>query len=412
VTKNNVDSTNVEAPPSYPAPRSCGPMKLSPLLDKLREERPVARVALWDGSQPWVVSRYADVRKALQDSRLSTDPRSPGFPFATRVQSQLELLGGEPISFVRMDPPDHTRQRRMLAKAFTANRIERRRGEAEAVTASLLDDLIATGPPADLLKGLALPLPTLVFCKLLGVPLEDYASFLDIGTELLNLTSGQQQIEESIGGMVAHVDKLVTSKATHSSDDLLGKLVRDHELTGELTHQEAVTLTLTLLIGGVETTANALSLGVLELLQSPDQWALLRDQPELVPRAVEEMLRLHSVAGTDGLPRAALEDLEIGGVAIKAGEGLLLNVAAANRDPRVFDDPDRLDIRRPAEKQMAFGHGIHQCIGQWLARIEMQSALSALLQRLPGLRVAKPLEELSFRHNMLVYGLDALPVEW
>ncbi|MET9915209.1 cytochrome P450 [Streptomyces sp. NPDC006476] len=410
--KNSIDRTDIESSPAYPASRSACPIKLAPLVDKLREERPVSRVTLWDGTQPWLVSRYSDVRDALRDPRLSSDPRSPGYPFVTPVLKQLELMGGEPISFVRMDPPAHTRQRRMLAREFTAGRAEKRRTQVEAVVSSLLDDIIAVGPPADLLEELALPLPMLVLCQLFGVPYENYAYFLELSKVILNLTSSQESLDESLGDMVAHVDRLVTNKAAHPSDDLLGNLVTDYEIPGMLTHQETVNLVLTLLIGGVDTTASALALGLLELLLRRDQWVLLLDHPELVPAAVEEMLRLHSVAATDGMPRAAKEDLEIAGVTIKEGEGLLLNVAAANRDPRVFRDPDRFDIRRKAEKQLTFGYGIHQCIGQWFARIEMQSALTELLRRLPDLRVSKPLEELSFRHNMLVYGLDSLPVEW
>lgn len=409
---NSLDGTDIAPPPAYPSSRSADPMKLSPLVEKLREERPVARVTLWDGTQPWLVSRYSDVREALRDPRLSSDPRSPGYPFVTPGLKRLELMGGEPISFVRMDPPEHTRQRRMLAREFTAGRVEERRTQIEAVVASLLDDIIAVGLPGDLLEGLALPLPMLVLCRQFGVAYEDYAHFLELGKVLLNLASGQEIMDKSLGEMVAHVDRLVTDKAVNPADDLVSKLVTEYELPGALSHQDTVSLVLTLLIGGVDTTASALVLGLLDLLLNRDQWALLRDHPELVPAAVEEILRLHSVAAADGLPRAVVEDLEISGVTIKAGEGLLLNVAAANRDPRVFENPNRFDIQRKAEKHLTLGHGIHQCIGQWFARVEMQSALYGLLNRLPDLRVAKPLEELSFRHDMLVYGLNALPVEW
>jgi cytochrome P450 len=410
-TTDTTGAPAAEAAPAYPAARTGCPMDPPPLVGRLREERPVARVTLWDGSRPWLVTRHADARQALRDPRLSADARLPGFPFLASVQSEVLKVQDLPVGFIRMDPPEHDRQRRMLTQEFIIKRMEQMRPGIDRLVDSLLDDMIAAGSPADLVDAFALPLPSLVICDLLGVPYEDHEFFQARSRLLLDQTAGLEQARTARAELRDYLDRLVTDKAARPADDLLSRLVAEQEAPGHLTHEEVVGMAVLLLVAGHETTANMIGLGVLNLLSNPAQWAALREDPGLVPEAVEELLRHQSIVQS-GLPRIALEDLEIGGTVIRAGEGVLIQLAAANRDPRAFDDPDRLDVRRPARQHMAFGFGVHQCLGQPLARIELQSALTGVLRRLPGLRVTKPLEELDFRHRMTVYGLFALPVEW
>ena len=402
--------TGSDTAPTYPTVRTGCPFDLPPLVGELREERPVARVTLWDGSRPWLVTRYADARQALRDPRLSADLRRPGFPFISPVQ-QLQQNQDLPVGFLRMDPPEHTRQRRMLIPEFIVKRMQQMGPEVDAMVASLLDDMTRSGPTADLVGAFALPLPSLVICKLLGVPYRDHDFFQEQSRLMLDQTAGVDRVLAAREELRAYFDRLAVHKAARPEDDLLSRLVAEQEAPGHLTHDEVVGMAAVLLVAGHETTANMIGIGVLNLLESPDQWAALCEDPGLIPGAVEELLRYQTVIHT-GLPRVATEDLEIGGVTVRAGEGVLFQLAAANRDPRVFDDPERLDVRRPPRQHLAFGFGVHQCLGLPLARVELQSALAGLVRRLPGLRVAKPVQELEFRHRMNVYGLVELPVTW
>ncbi|MEV6024050.1 cytochrome P450 [Streptomyces sp. NPDC052036] len=404
------DSAGTDAAPAYPTVRTGCPLDLPPLVGEMREERPVSRVTLWDGSRPWVVTRYSDARQALRDPRLSADLHRPGFPFISPVQ-KVQQNEDLPVGFLRMDPPEHTRQRRMLTAEFIVKRMQRMRPEVDALVESLLDDMIAAGSPADLVDAFALPLPSLVICKLLGVPYQDHEFFQEQSRLMIDQTAGVEKVLAAREELRAYFDRLATHKASHPDDDLLSRLVAEQEAPGRLSHDEVVGMAAVLLVAGHETTANMIGIGVLNLLEAPGQWAALCEDPDLIPGAVEELLRYQTVIHT-GLPRVATEDMEIGGVTVRAGEGVLIQLAAANRDPRVFDAPDRLDVRHPARQHLAFGFGVHQCLGLPLARMELQSALEGLVRRLPGLRVTKPLEELGFRHRMNVYGLFELPVTW
>jgi cytochrome P450 len=397
--------------PAYPIPRTGCPMDLPPLLGDLREERPVSRVTLWDGSRPWLITRHAEAREALRDSRLSADMQRPGFPFVSRAMAESQKSGAK-VSFIRMDPPEHDRQRRMLTQEFMIKRMAAMRPDVDRVVDALLDDMVAAGPPADLVQSFALPLPSLVICRLLGVPYEDHAFFQECSRVMIDQTSEPDAVRAARERLQAYLDRLVSDKAVRPADDLLSRLVADQELPGHLPHDEVVSMALLLLVAGHETTANMTALSVLNLLRNPDQLALLRERPELLPGAVEELLRHQTIVQT-GVARVAVEDLDIGGTTVRAGEGVLVSIAAANRDARAFPDPENLDVTRPdGRRHVSFGFGVHQCLGQPLARVELQSALAGIIRRLPGLRVTEPLEELDFRHRMSVYGLFALPVEW
>ncbi|MDJ0343592.1 cytochrome P450 [Streptomyces sp. H10-C2] len=378
------------------------------LLGALREQAPASRVTLWDGSRPWLVTRHAEARQVLRDERFSADARRDGFPF---VSPSVTGLRDSPPSFIRMDPPEHDRQRRMVTQEFMIKRVARLGPRVEMIVAGLLDDLMATGPPADLVESFALPLPSLVICELLGVPYADHDFFQAHSRVLLNQKTPAAEVRASRDELSGYLHDLVVEKAVRPQDDLLSRLLADHTRHDDLTVDDTVGMALLLLIAGHETTANMTALSVLDLLEHPRQWELLCADPGRVPGAVEELLRHQTIVHT-GLPRVALEDTEIGGITVRAGEGVLVSLAAANRDERAFPDPDRLDVQRPGRSHLAFGFGVHQCLGQPLARLELQVALAGIVRRLPGLRIGVPAGDLSFRHTMAVYGLFHLPVVW
>ena len=394
----------------YPPPRpvEC-PLNPAPLLGELRERRPVSRVTLWDGRSAWLVTRHTEVRAALRDSRLSADVNNPAYPFLSQGQVATRRLLE---SFIRMDPPEHDRHRRILVPEFLAKRVEAMRPGIQEVVDRLLDEMIAAGPPADFVSAFALPLPSLIICRLLGVPYADHAFFEHHSSVGFNRGSTVDEIYASHRELTDYLSRLVAVKAKEPTDDLLSRLVISQESAGDLTRHELVNMALILLMAGHETTANMTALSVLELLRHPEQRELLRTRPELIPGAVEELLRLHSIV-QNGLPRVATEDFDLGGTTIRAGDAVLISLSAANRDPRAFESPDELDVERNPRNHVAFGFGIHQCIGQPLARLELQVALATLLRRLPGLRIGDtPPEKLEYRHSMTVFGVYNLPVTW
>ncbi|MEU9478698.1 cytochrome P450 [Streptomyces sp. NPDC048191] len=396
--------------PSYPIPRAADrPLDPPPLLGDLRERRPVSRVTLWDGRTAWLVTRHEDVRQALRDPRLSADVRHPSYPFFSKGQvATREMLR----SFIRMDPPEHDRHRRMLTPEFRVKHVESMRPGIQETVDRLLDEMIAAGSPADFVTAFALPLPSLVICRLLGVPYADHDFFQRCSAVAFNRESTAEEIRTSREQLTDYLARLVEEKADHPTDDLISRLVTHQEAAGRLTRREVINTGLLLLVAGHETTANMTALSLLDLLRHPEQLGLLRERPERIPGAVEELLRLHSVAH-NGLPRVAVEDIEIGGTTVPAGDAVLLSLAAANHDPRVYPDPGRLDVERNARGHVAFGFGVHQCIGQPLARLELQVALATVLRRLPGLRlVHESPADLDCRHSMTIFGLHSLPVAW
>ncbi|GGO12413.1 cytochrome P450 [Microbispora rosea subsp. aerata] len=374
-------------------------------LARRRAEAPVQRMTYADGHEGWLVTGYAEARAILADNRFSTRPELLHSPIPQRGEFRNEPL--TPGFFLRMDPPAHTRYRRLLTGQFTVRRMKLLEPRIREITESHLDAMEREGAPADLVKSFALPIPSLVICELLGVPYEDREKFQRDSAVLLNLDSTLQDVRAAVDDLVTYLRELVAVKAKEPADDLLSGLVAG----GELTTEELGGVGLLLLIAGHETTANMLGLGTFALLSNPDQLAIVRDDPDAVDNAVEELLRYLSIVHI-GPIRTALEDAEIGGVLIRAGESVTLSLAAANRDPARFDDGDVLDVTRPAHGHLSFGHGIHQCLGQQLARIEMRIAYPALLRRFPNLRLAVPAHEVPLRANMAVYGVHRLPVLW
>ncbi len=407
-----MSGTPAQDAPRYPMERGTCPFDPPEPLARLRADRPVTRVTLWNGRPAWLVTRYADVRAVLSDPRISADARHPDFP--QLGPGRISRPDQQP-SFIVLDDPEHSRLRKMLISDFTMRATASLRPAVEAIVEDLLDAMAAGPRAADLVQAFALPLPSLVICRLLGVPYADHDVFQHLSTRLLTFTADRGEVARASDELRGYLRDLVRSKiaAADPGDDLLGRLVVRRVRTGELEVEEAVSMASLLLVAGHETTANQIALGAMVLLQHPEQAAAIRDadDPAVVANAVEELLRLLTIVH-NARARIALEDVEIGGVLIRAGDAVLPSGETANRDPGAFPDPDRLDIHRAARHHVAFGYGVHQCLGQPLARLELQVAYPALLRRFPDLRLAAPVGDLTVRADKVVYGVAALPVEW
>jgi cytochrome P450 len=361
----------------------------------------------WNGHTVWSVNRYDDIKFAMSDPRVSAN--TLGF-----LQGSGNHEGpGAPDVFPRMDDPEHSRLRRMLTKDFTVKRVNAMRPEIEEMAHGFIDAMVAKGQPADLVSDYALPIPSLVISVLLGVPYSDHEFFQAITGTLMNMTVPQEEKTRASAEFFGYMMELVARKEREPGDDLISRVIRDHVHAGQVRRETVAMNGVILLNAGHETTANMIALGTAALLDNPAALARIRDtdDSDVVANAVEELLRyltiVHSLVA-----RVATEDVEIGGQLVKAGEGLIINLPAGNWDEAFVEQPEILDIDRPARGHVAFGYGVHQCIGQSLARAELQIALPTLLRRLPGLRLAEPLERLRFRNDMSIYGLHALPVAW
>ncbi|MFI7701181.1 cytochrome P450 [Nonomuraea sp. NPDC049480] len=377
---------------------------------RLRAEGPVVRLPIATGGPDvWLVTQYAEVRKVLSDpahfSNAALQPQ--GGPADRSDESLKGFVIGNPLMY---DPPEHTRLRRLLTGQFTVARMRHLRPRIEQIVTEHLDAMEAAGPPADLVQAFSLPVPSLVICELLGVPYADREDFQRRSTRLLDMTLDREAHAANTAEMNAYMSELIRRERAEPGEELLGLLVREHG--GELTDDELLGIGNTLLVAGHETTANMLSLGTLLLLHRPDQAAVIRDEPDAVTPAVEELLRYLSVAHRGGPPRHATEDIMLGGCQIKAGDLVIPSLLAANRDEAFVKESDELDVTRDAGGHIAFGHGVHHCLGAPLARVEMQVAFPALLQRFPGLKLAAPFESLRFRLQSTVYGVESLPVTW
>jgi cytochrome P450 len=400
--------TSTAEAPAFPMTRAAGcPFDPPPAARALQEETPLARVRLWDGSTPWLVTRYAEQRALLADPRVSADVTRPGYPSPAPLPK-----GGTGISFILMDNPEHARLRKMVTAPFTIRRVAAMRPAVQQIVDDRIDELLAGPKPVDLVEAFALPVPSLVICELLGVPYADHGFFQDSSKVIIRRDAKPEERAAGHQALVGYLDRLMGEKLESPADDLLSGLAT-RVRAGELTRTEAAQMGVLLLIAGHETTANMIALGTLALLEHPDQLALLRDgaDPALVASAVEELLRYLNITH-NGRRRLALEDIEIAGETIHAGEGLIMANDVANRDPAIFPDGDRLDLTRDAHRHVAFGFGVHQCLGQPLARLELQVVYSTLYRRIPTLALATDVEKIPFKHDGSVYGVYELPVTW
>jgi cytochrome P450 len=397
--------------PTFPGTRAAGcPFDPPPAIQGLQEQTPLTRVRIPNGATPWLVTRYADQKALLADPRISSDPRHPGYP--SPLPSGRLAEEGAPISFILMDDPEHARLRRMLTAPFTIKRVEAMRPGVQKVVDDLIDELLAGPNPVDLVQAFALPVPSLVICQLLGVPYSDHDFFQDSSNVLINRETSAAEKAAASKSLLLYLDNLIGHKLENPGEDLLSGLVERIE-AGELSRQDAAQMGVLMLIAGHETTANMIALGTLALLEHPGQLALLRESgdPKLVASAVEELLRYLHITH-NGRRRVALEDIEVAGQVIRAGEGIIMANDIANRDPSVFSDPDRLDLERDDRRHVAFGFGVHQCLGQPLARMELQVVYGTLYRRIPTLRLAADLADIPFKHDGSVYGVYELPVTW
>jgi cytochrome P450 len=369
-----------------------------------RQDHPMRRVRLWDGSTPWLVTSHAEQRALLADPRVSSEVATPGFP------NFAESFGETGLSFVLMDDPEHNRLRRTVISQFTVKRVAAMRPRVQEIVDERLDSMLAGPKPADLVAEFALPVPSLVICELLGVPYADHDFFQTNSRTILLQEATPEERKAATVAMAEYLGGLLGERFADPGEDMLSGLT-SRIRAGELTEDEAVQVAVLMLLAGHETTANMIGLGTLALLENPDQLAVLRDDPTLAASAVEELLRYLTIAH-GGRRRAALEDITVGGQTIRTGEGMILVNESGNRDPAVFADPDRLDVRRDARSHLAFGFGVHQCVGQPLARLELQIAYSTLLRRVPTLALATELDRIPFKHDGFVYGVYELPVTW
>ncbi|GAA2855550.1 cytochrome P450 [Nonomuraea rubra] len=377
-----------------------------PELVRVREQEGVRRVATPFGVDVWMVTRFADVREVLGDpARFSNarQPRPPGAPDMPREQVEAQRAG----HLLLFDPPEHTRLRRMLAPEFTMRRIRRLEPRIRDIVTEHLDAMEVAGPPADLVESFALPIPSLVICELLGVPYADREEFQRRTRSLLDLSLSLEERAPIRDAARAYMGELVARARADQGQDLLGMLVREHG--DDLSTDELIGIGSLLLVAGHETTSNMLGLGTLALLRHPDQLDLLRKEPERAGAAVEELLRWLSIVH-NGTFKTTTTEVELSGVRIPEDALVVVALPVANRDPALVPDADRLDLARGDLGHLAFGHGVHHCLGAPLARMEMQIAFNALLARFPGLREAGPPPQ--FRSMNVVYGLTSLQVTW
>ena len=382
----------------------------TPELREIRETTGVRTITSAFGTEVYLITRHEDVKALLSDPERFSNARPPGFvvPGAPTVSDE-ELASSRAGNLLGLDPPEHQRLRRMLTPEFTIRRMKRLQPRIAEIVDAQLDSLESTGPPADLVSSFALPIPSLVICELLGVPYEDREDFQQRSTRQLDLSLPISERLELVRRGREYMALLVQRSRRHPGEDILGMLVRDHG--HELTDDELIGVASLLLLAGHETTSNMLGLGTLALLRHPDQLAEVRDHPEAVGPAVEELLRWLSIVQS-AIPRITTTDVEVAGVRIPAGQLVFVSLPSGNRDPDFIDSAEVLDIRRGAPGHLAFGHGVHHCLGAPLARMEMRVAFPALLQRFPALALAEDFDDVQFRSFHFIYGLKSMEVAW
>jgi cytochrome P450 len=406
----SVDPSTEDTLPEFPMARSA-PFDPPPSYAAMRDDAPVTRAIMPSGQWVWLISGHENVRRILVDPRVSSDRMHPNFPLPVQVTTEMrERQASFGKALIGADPPEHTDRRRMLITEFTVKRVQALRPRIQEIVDSRVDGMLASGGPVDLVQALALPVPSLVICELLGVPYEDRDFFQGRTKVLIKRTTPIEERNKASLELREYFDKLITAKEADPGDDLLGRLIVRNRETEVFSHELLVGLATLLLLAGHETTANVIALGTLALVENPEQLTALTTDAALVPQAVEEMLRYLTIVEAGF--RVATEDIEIAGQVIKAGEGLVALGASANRDEEAFAHADEFDITRGGRHHVAFGYGIHQCLGQNLARMELEIVFETLFQKIPGLRPAVPVAQLPFKDDAAIYGLYELPVTW
>ncbi|MGW7537031.1 cytochrome P450 [Amycolatopsis sp. NPDC054798] len=395
-------TTTHTEPLAYPFNEEAG-LALNEAYTAARENAGMIRVQMPHGEAAWLATRYADARLVLGDRRFS---RALAQESDEPRMSEYRRPGG----ILSMDPPDHTRLRTLVAKAFTARRVEELRPRVARLANELIDQMREHGQPADLVDLYALPIPVAVICELLGVPVGDRPQFREWSDAALSTTRlTPEESERSREELRAYMAGLIAEHRAQPQDDLMTALIEARDVRDRLTELELVDLCVGILVAGHETTASQIPNFVYALLDQREHWERLCADPSLIPTAVEELLRFVPLGAGAGFARYATEDVEVGDVLVRKGEPVLVAIGAANRDRLQFGTADRLVLDRGDNHHLGFGHGVHHCLGAPLARLELQEALRALTRELPGLRLAGDIE---WKTQMLVRGPRSMPIGW
>ncbi|AUS81282.1 cytochrome P450 [Actinoalloteichus sp. AHMU CJ021] len=407
----NDSAASADGPPSFPIsrPATC-PYRPSTRHTRLGESGPMTKVRLYNGRDAWLVTGAAQARAVLSDyRRVSIRPQHGNYPLLNEEFEKVVDSGYADVLF-GVDPPEHTRQRQTIMPSFTMRRTAELRDDIQRIVDDSLDDLVRSGKPADLVTRFAQPVPSMVMSLVLGVPYEDHEEFETPAHKLFV----PELADEATTELMAYLDRLIARKERDpgaGATGLIDDLIVDQLHPGKMSRDELAHIAMSMLVAGTDTTTNVISLGTLALLDHPEQWQALRDDLDLVPAAVEEILRYVSLV--EVFARVAVEDIELDGGVIRAGEGILVSCAGVNFDPRFTDSPDAFDIRRPPRPSFSFSHGIHRCPGDNLARLELEIAFRRLVERFPDLRSAVPTEELpSNNTDGTLQRLYELPVTW
>jgi cytochrome P450 len=407
--------TDDARPRSLPMPRSC-PMRPPDQYAELRAGAPLAKVTLPSGRTAWLITRYEHVRQFLANRNVTTNRLHPNFPFYLPLSRKLR----EDVnaSLTALDPPEHTVLSRMVIPEFTHKRTQELRPRVQKIVDDHITIMLNGDRPADLVEALCRPVTSQVICEFLGVPYRDRELFHSVSKVMASRNSSSNERWEWGAKLRGYLSDFVATKAKEAEesgaapgDHLVGRLIAKNQEKRVLQQEDIAALCLSLLSAGHETTANVISLGTVLLLENPEQLAVIRADPTRTPGAVEEILRHTSITDPSG-QRVALADIEVGDMVVKKGDAVVVSTAAANWDDSVFPQPEKLDFDRDARHQLAFGHGIHRCIAQNVARVELEIVFNTLFARVPGLRLAAPVEELSFKDGALLYGIHTLPVTW
>lgn len=392
--------------PKFPLSPSAIPYDPAPEMRAIMEKCPVSRIRLPDDSQAWLVTGFSEAREVFTDQRYSRALLfAPG-----RKQLGVDVVTAD--SILSLDPPEHSRLRKLVAGAFTGRRIQALRPRIAELVDELIDGMLAGPRPTDLVQAFSLTLPSQVICLLLGVPFEDTGKFHAwSNTIFADWSRAPEEIQTAYAEVSAYLAELITRKRETPQDDLVSVLIDARDSAGKLSEDELVNFCFALLAAGHETTANMINLSFTALCRNPEQLDRLRADPGLIPDAVEELLR-YVILNPAGMPRVTREEVCLGGITIPEGETIIPAFNMANRDPAAFEDPDRLDVGREPRSHLAFGAGAHHCVGAQLARIELQESFRGLLTRLPGLRMAVPMSGLEFHAGQAITSIRELPVTW
>jgi cytochrome P450 len=395
----------------FPVTRGC-PFAEPAEYAQLREQAPISKVRLASGMEAWWVSGYEEGRAILADHRFSSDRRKDSFPNINNDPTALKRLRSQPPAMISMDGAEHATARRAVIGEFTVKRLAALRPRIQQITDRFIDDMLAADQhPVDLVQALSLPVPSLVICELLGAPYTDHDFFQSRTATLVRRTTSPEDRQRSFDELRAYLGELLVRKESEPGDDLFSRQIARQRADGTLDHASLVSMAFLLLLAGHETTANMISLGVVGLLEHPQQLALIKADPSKTPMAVEELLRYFAIVEV-ATSRVATEDVQVGGVTIKADEGVVISGLSANWDPSVFENPAELDLERGARHHITFGYGPHQCLGQNLARLELQIVFDTLFRRIPALRLAAPVYDIPFKIDAAIYGAYELPVTW